>query len=58
MSAPATGPETLGSLSDEAEVTDPNSKQGKEIAGKSPLQIAFARLRRPDRSMTVALFLT
>ncbi|UUZ59365.1 ABC transporter permease [Nocardioides sp. B-3] len=41
----STAPETLGSLTDETPV-DPNSKTAKEITGKSPLQIAFGRLRR------------
>ena len=46
MSAQAAGPETLGSLSDGPEITDPNSKQAKEISGKSPMQIALGRLRK------------
>ena len=55
MSAQATGPETLGSLSDEPEINDPNSKQAKEISGKSPMQIAFGRLRRDKIAITCAI---
>ncbi|MCY4727369.1 ABC transporter permease [Nocardioides sp. STR2] len=54
MSAQATGPETLGSLSDEPEITDPNSAQAKEISGKSPFQIAMARLRRDKIALVCA----
>lgn len=53
MSQP-TAPETLGSLTDEKPV-DPNSKSGKAIAGRSPMQIAFSRLRRDKIAMTCAL---
>ena len=55
MSVQATGPETLGSLSDEPEINDPNSKQAKEISGKSPMQIAFGRLRRDKIAITCAI---
>ena len=44
MSVGTAGPETLGSLSDEPEIKDPNSQQAKEISGKSPMQIALRRL--------------
>lgn len=44
MSDPA-GSAALGSLSDET-IVDPSSHKGKAIAGKSPLQIAWGRLRR------------
>ena len=44
MSAGTAGPETLGSLSDEPEIQDPNSQKAKEISGKSPMQIALRRL--------------
>ena len=45
----------LGSLSDEPEIGDPNSKKAKEIAGKSPMQIAFGRLRRDKIAITCAI---
>lgn len=41
----AAAPEKLGNLTDEA-VVDPNSKQGKAISGRSPMQIALRRLMR------------
>lgn len=53
MSQP-TAPETLGSLTDDKPV-DPNSKSAKAIAGRSPMQIAFGRLRRDKIAMTCAL---
>jgi len=52
MSQP-TAPETLGSLTDEAPV-DPNSKQAKAIAGRSPMQIALGRLMRDKIAMVCA----
>ena len=52
MSQP-TAPETLGSLTDETPV-DPNSKSAKAVAGRSPMQIAFGRLRRDKIAMTCA----
>ena len=55
MSAQATGPETLGSLSDEPEINDPNSKQAKEISGKSPMQIALGRLRKDKIAIVCAV---
>ena len=46
MSAPATGPETLGSLSDEAEITDPQQRifleccwEAMERAGYDPAKL-------------------
>lgn len=53
MSQP-TAPETLGSLTDEMPV-DPNTKAAKAIAGRSPMQIAFGRLRRDKIAMTCAI---
>ena len=55
MSAPAAGPETLGSLSDEPDINDPNSKQAKEISGKSPMQIALGRLRKDKIAVACAV---
>ncbi len=52
MSQP-TAPETLGSLNDEQQV-DPNTKQAKEITGRSPLQIALGRLMRDKIAMVCA----
>jgi peptide/nickel transport system permease protein len=52
MSQP-TAPETLGSLTDETSV-DPNSKSSKEIAGKSPMQIAAGRLLKDKIAMGCA----
>ena len=46
MSAQTAGPETLGHLSEPPPNEDPNSSRAKEIAGKSPTQIAIGRLRR------------
>ena len=54
MSTEAPAPETLGSLSGEA-VVDPNSKAAKEIAGKSPMQIALRRLVRDKIAVICAL---
>ena len=47
-------PETLGPLSEEAIPEDPNSSKAKEITGKSPLQIAFGRLRRDKIAVVCA----
>ena len=44
MSAPAVGPETLGHLSEEP--GRPEGRAKESIAGKSPLRIAFDRLRK------------
>lgn len=46
MSLPATEPETLGHHLSDEEIHDPNSKKGQAIAGRSPMQIALARLRK------------
>lgn len=46
MSAPATGPETLGHTSDEPVPADPNAPKSQAIASKSPMQIAVGRLLR------------
>ncbi len=54
MSLPATGPETLGSSSDEPLVDDPNAKSAKAISGKSPMRIALGRLRRDKVAMLCA----
>jgi len=54
MSTEAPAPETLGSLSDER-VVDPNSSAAKEIAGKSPMQIALRRLVKDKIAMVCAL---
>lgn len=51
-----TAPETLGSLTDETPV-DPNSKQAKAIAGRSPTQIALGRLMRDKIAMLCAAFI-
>lgn len=53
MSQP-TAPETLGSLTDETSV-DPNSSQAKAISGRSPMQIAFSRLRRDKIAVVCAV---
>jgi ABC-type dipeptide/oligopeptide/nickel transport system permease subunit len=53
-----TAPDTLGSIADETPV-DPNSSIAKEISGKSPMQIAWGRLRRDKIAlvcMAVVLF--
>ena len=55
MSAQTAGPETLGHLSDEPPPVDPSSPKAKEIAGKSPMQIALGRLRRDKIAMFCAL---
>ena len=55
MSAGTAGPETLGSLSDEPEIQDPNSQKAKEISGKSPMQIALRRLAK-DKVAVVCAF--
>jgi ABC-type dipeptide/oligopeptide/nickel transport system permease subunit len=55
MSAETAGPETLGSLSDEPLLPDPNSQQAKEIAGKSPLRIALGRLARDKIAVVCAV---
>ncbi|MFC5179493.1 ABC transporter permease [Nocardioides taihuensis] len=52
MSAQIAGPETVGHLTDQAPPPDPSSTKAKEIAGKSPMQIAFGRLVRDK----IALF--
>lgn len=55
MSAETAGPETLGSLSDEQQLEDPNSQQAKEIAGKSPMRIALGRLARDKIAVVCAV---
>lgn len=52
MSAQTAGPETLGHLSDEPPPQDSSTKES--ITGKSPLQIAFGRLRRDKVAVTCA----
>ncbi len=42
-------------MSDEPEHQDPNSQQAKEIAGKSPMRIAFGRLARDKIAVVCAL---
>jgi ABC-type dipeptide/oligopeptide/nickel transport system permease subunit len=54
MSAYA-GPETLGHTSEEPSPIDPGSPGAKEIAGKSPMQIAFGRLIRDKIAVVCAL---
>ena len=49
-----TAPETLGALSEGAPPEDPNSSKAKEITGKSPMQIAFGRLRRDKIAVVCA----
>ena len=49
------GPETLGSLSDEPATQDPNSQKAKEIAGKSPMQIALRRLAQDKVAVVCAV---
>ena len=56
MSAYA-GPDTLGHTSEEPSPTDPGAPGAKEIAGKSPMQIAFGRLVR-DKIAVVCAFVT
>jgi ABC-type dipeptide/oligopeptide/nickel transport system permease subunit len=56
MSAYA-GPETLGHTSDQPPPSDPESPAAKEIAGKSPMRIAFGRLAR-DKVAVVCAFVT
>ena len=55
MSAGTAGPETLGSLSDEPQIHDPNSQKAKEISGKSPMQIALGRLSRDKVAVVCAV---
>lgn len=55
MSAGTAGPETLGSLSQEPEIQDPNSQQAKEISGKSPMRIALGRLARDKIAVVCAV---
>jgi len=55
MSGTTTGPETLGSLSEETKIVDPNSKQAKEISGKSPMRIAMGRLLRDKIAVICAI---
>ena len=55
MTAGTAGPETLGSLSDEPDIQDPNSQKAKEISGKSPMQIALTRLSRDKIAVVCAL---
>ncbi|UFN45480.1 ABC transporter permease [Nocardioides okcheonensis] len=55
MSAETAGPETLGSLSQEPDHQDPNSKQEKEFAGKSPLRIALGRLAKDKIAVVCAV---
>jgi ABC-type dipeptide/oligopeptide/nickel transport system permease subunit len=54
MSAYA-GPETLGHTSDQPPPSDPESPAAKEIAGKSPMQIAFGRLVRDKVAVVCAI---
>ena len=54
MSTEAPAPETLGSLSGET-VVDPSSSTAKEIAGKSPMQIALRRLAKDKIAVLCAL---
>ncbi|MEI2713355.1 MAG: ABC transporter permease [Nocardioides sp.] len=54
MATPTAGPETLGALSDEAKLDDPNSTKAKEISGKSPMQIALGRLRKDKIAVVCA----
>ena len=54
MSTETPTPETLGSLSDEARI-DPDSPTAKEIAGKSPMQIALRRLAKDKIAVVCAL---
>jgi ABC-type dipeptide/oligopeptide/nickel transport system permease subunit len=56
MSAYA-GPETIGHTSDEQPPSDRESPRAKEIAGKSPMRIAFGRLAR-DKIAVVCAFVT
>jgi peptide/nickel transport system permease protein len=49
-----TAPETLGPMSEEVPPEDSNSSKAKEITGKSPLQIAFGRLRRDKIAVVCA----
>lgn len=56
MSAYA-GPETIGHTSDEQPPSDQESPRAKEIAGKSPMRIAFGRLAR-DKIAVVCAFVT
>jgi len=54
-----TAPETLGSTSTDDAPVDPASSVAKEVAGKSPMQIAWGRLRRDKIAvvcMVVVLF--
>ena len=55
MTAGTAGPETLGSLSDEPDIQDPNSQKAKEISGKSPMRIALNRLSRDKIAVVCAL---
>ena len=55
MTAGTAGPETLGSLSDEPQIQDPNSQKAKEISGKSPMQIALRRLSRDKVAVVCAV---
>src|SRR5687767_8650864 len=54
MSAYA-GPETLGHTSDGPSPSEPESQRAKEIAGKSPMRIAFGRLVRDKIAVVCAL---
>jgi peptide/nickel transport system permease protein len=54
MSAYA-GPETLGHTSDQPPPSDPETPAAKEIAGKSPMQIAFGRLVRDKVAVVCAI---
>ena len=54
MSISTTGPETLGGTSDETPLVDPNSKQAKEISGKSPMRIALGRLAKDKIAVVCA----
>jgi ABC-type dipeptide/oligopeptide/nickel transport system permease subunit len=49
------GPETLGHTSEGPPTSDPESPAAKEIAGKSPMRIAFGRLAR-DKIAVVCAF--
>ncbi|MGH3334286.1 MAG: ABC transporter permease [Nocardioides sp.] len=54
MSAYA-GPETIGHTSDGPSPSEPESERAKEIAGKSPMRIAFGRLVRDKIAVACAL---
>lgn len=53
MSAPATGPETIGHLTEEPELPE-GSKAREAIVGRSPLRIALDRLRKDKVAVVCA----